>query len=73
MGVVYGLTFSLLDIEDLPLPQLRAALMADESLSYPVGFVLGAVGCVLNGLSPPYAAYDRVGGDDDGLDDELGL
>ena len=71
MGVVYGLTFSLLDIEDLPLSQLRAALLAEQSICYPAGFVLGAVGCVLNGLSPPYAAYERVGGDE--LDDELDL
>ena len=73
MGIVYGLTFSLMDIEDLPLPELRAALMADESICYPVGFVLGAVGAVLNGLSPPYSAYDRVGGGDNGLEEEFGL
>lgn len=72
MGIVYGFTFAMIDVEDLPRIELRAALMADQSVCYPVGFVLGAVGAVLNGLSPPYSAYDRVGGDEDGQE-EFGL
>eukprot|EP00811_Abedinium_folium_P009098 NODE_18409_length_894_cov_7.049544.p1 GENE.NODE_18409_length_894_cov_7.049544~~NODE_18409_length_894_cov_7.049544.p1 ORF type:complete len:238 (+),score=74.79 NODE_18409_length_894_cov_7.049544:94-807(+) len=42
MGVVFGFTFGLLDIEDEQGFHIRIALMREEHYCYPVGAVLGA-------------------------------
>ena len=73
MGCVYGLTFAVLDVEDAPPAQMRAALHEDLLIAYPVGFVLGAVGAVLNALVPPLDAYESVDGSVAGEEGEFGL
>ena len=62
MGLAFGLTFSLLDVEDAPPESLRAALAAEQSVTYPIGFLCGAVGAVLNHISPAYEAYENLDG-----------
>ena len=73
MGLAFGLTFALLDVEDAPPGVLRAALREDLSITYPIGFVLGAVGAVLNAAMPQMEAYESVGGQEGGEDGEFGL
>lgn len=42
MGVAFGLTFGLLDVEDEQLYHIRVALMREEHYCYPMGVALGA-------------------------------
>merc|ERR1712136_23327 len=42
MGVVFGFTFGLLDVEDEHLYHIRVALMREEHYCYPMGVILGA-------------------------------
>lgn len=43
MGVVFGFTFGLLDVEDEEVYHMRVALMREEHYCYPMGILLGAV------------------------------
>lgn len=42
MGVVFGFTFGLLDVEDEQAYHIRVALMREEHFCYPMGIALGA-------------------------------
>lgn len=42
MGVVFGFTFGLLDVEDEQVYHIRIALMREEHYCYPMGILLGA-------------------------------
>lgn len=44
MGMDFGLTFGLLDVEDEDKFHVRMALMRDEHYSCPVGILMGAIG-----------------------------
>jgi len=43
MGVVFGFTFGLLDVEDEQVYHIRVALMREEHYCYPMGLVLGGL------------------------------
>merc|ERR1711994_510453 len=43
MGVVFGFTFGLLDVEDEQVHHIRVALMREEHYCYPMGILLGAL------------------------------
>jgi len=43
MGIVFGFTFGLLDVEDEQVYHIRIALMREEHYCYPMGIILGAV------------------------------
>mmetsp|Transcript_24517 Transcript_24517/g.54564 ORF Transcript_24517/g.54564 Transcript_24517/m.54564 type:complete len:235 (+) Transcript_24517:233-937(+) len=43
MGVMFGFTFGLLDVEDEQAHHIRVALMREEHYCYPMGIVLGAL------------------------------
>eukprot|EP00913_Durusdinium_trenchii_P031901 g29877.t1 len=43
MGVVFGFTFGLLDVEDEEVYHMRVALMREEHYCYPMGILLGAI------------------------------
>lgn len=43
MGVAFGFTFGLLDVEDEQLYHVRVALMREEHYCYPMGIALGAL------------------------------
>merc|ERR1719203_794614 len=42
MGVVFGFTFGMLDVEDEQVYHIRVALMREEHYCYPMGIALGA-------------------------------
>lgn len=48
MGVAFGFTFGLLDVEDEQVYHIRVALMREEHFCYPLGVVLGALSGVGN-------------------------
>ena len=75
MGLAFGLTFALLDVEDASPALLRTALHEDLTITYPMGFVLGAVGAVLNAMMPHLEPYEEVDGAaaGEGEDGEFGL
>lgn len=43
MGVIFGFTFGLLDVEDEQAYHIRVALMREEHYCYPMGIALGAL------------------------------
>lgn len=43
MGVMFGFTFGLLDVEDEQVYHIRVALMREEHYCYPMGLVLGSL------------------------------
>ncbi|CAG9317561.1 unnamed protein product [Blepharisma stoltei] len=48
MGVIFGLIFGILDVEDQTAYQLRIALMKEQLYCYPIGAILGALSGVMN-------------------------
>merc|ERR1719158_31275 len=43
MGVIFGFTFGLLDVEDEQVYHIRVALMREEHYCYPMGIILGCL------------------------------
>merc|ERR1712232_1094243 len=43
MGLVFGFTFGLLDVEDEQKYHIRVALMREEHFCYPMGILLGGI------------------------------
>lgn len=63
MGVVFGFTFGLLDVEDEQMYHIRVALMREEHYCYPMGVVLGALAGFGNEhfrQKDDYASYQGV-------------
>ena len=75
MGLAFGLTFALLDVEDSATPaELRAALHEDLMVTYPLGFLLGGAGAMLNAALPQMdgGGYEGLDGAE-GEEGEFGL
>lgn len=63
MGVVFGFTFGLLDVEDEQVYHIRVALMREEHYCYPVGILLGVLAGIGNEYfrqRDDYASYQGV-------------
>lgn len=63
MGVVFGFTFGLLDVEDEQVHHIRVALMREEHYCYPMGMLLGALAGLGNEYfrqQDDYACYQGV-------------
>lgn len=43
MGMLFGLIFGFMDVEDQDLYDFRLALINEESYCYPIGLVIGGV------------------------------
>jgi hypothetical protein len=63
MGVIFGFTFGLLDVEDEQVYHIRVALMREEHYCYPMGLALGCAAGFGNEWlrqRDDYAAYQGV-------------
>merc|ERR1712217_35719 len=63
MGVIFGFTFGLLDVEDEQVHHIRVALMREEHFCYPMGLLLGALSGFGNEYfrqQDDYACYQGV-------------
>eukprot|EP00747_Dinoflagellata_sp_TGD_P166880 gnl/TRDRNA2_/TRDRNA2_190371_c0_seq1.p1 gnl/TRDRNA2_/TRDRNA2_190371_c0~~gnl/TRDRNA2_/TRDRNA2_190371_c0_seq1.p1 ORF type:complete len:239 (-),score=40.70 gnl/TRDRNA2_/TRDRNA2_190371_c0_seq1:94-810(-) len=63
MGIVFGFTFGLLDVEDEQVYHIRVALMREEHYCYPMGILLGCLAGFGNEYyrqKDDYASYQGV-------------
>jgi thiamine transporter ThiT len=73
MGLIYGLIFGILDLENEPLTRINATLLRQQSIAYPLGALIGGVGGALNQYLREHSAsysYDPLKGEDM-LDDDV--
>ena len=68
MGVVFGLIFGVMDIEDVNEYDIRYALMNEEHYCYPIGMVIGGICGAYNEYIRKQNEYSRPG---DPFDQEI--
>lgn len=57
MGLLFGLIFGLLDVEDASIYHIKQALLKEENYCLPIGIVLGAIAGFLSAASDKVKSY----------------